>query len=69
MKHGGSTYTKLKVKLASSPARRSQCVAVSPQHYVSQVVTRGVERQKVQPGSVTFIQRFGSALNPNMYYI
>jgi hypothetical protein len=33
------------------------------QYYVNQAITRGVERQKVQPGSVTFIQRFGSALN------
>ena len=30
------------------------------QYYVNQVVTRGVPRDKVQPGSVTFIQRFGS---------
>jgi len=28
-------------------------------------VTRGVPRGKVHPGSVTFIQRFGSALNLN----
>src|SRR6201993_1040701 len=33
------------------------------QYYVNQAVKRGSERQKVQPGSVTFIQRFGSALN------
>jgi len=26
------------------------------QYYVNQAVKRGVERQKVQPGSVTFIQ-------------
>src|SRR5262249_17059421 len=38
------------------------------QYYVNQAVTRGVERQKVQPGSVTFIQRFGSALNLNVHY-
>src|SRR5215470_6247195 len=32
------------------------------QYYVHQAVTRGVPRDKVQPGSVTFMQRFGSAL-------
>jgi len=38
------------------------------QYYVNQAVTRGIERQKVQPGSVTFIQRFGSAMNLNLHY-
>jgi hypothetical protein len=33
------------------------------QYYVNQAVTRGLERANVQPGSVTFIQRFGSALH------
>ena len=33
------------------------------QYYVNQAVTRGAERHKVQAGSVTFIQRFGSAIN------
>jgi hypothetical protein len=33
------------------------------QYYVNQVVTQGHERANVHPGSVTFIQRFGSALN------
>ena len=33
------------------------------QYDVNQAVTRGSERQKSQPGSVTCIQRFGSALN------
>ena len=37
------------------------------QYYVNQAVTRGMERQKVQPGSVTFIQRFGSALNLKVF--
>ena len=37
------------------------------QYYVNQAVTRGVPRDKVQPGSVTFIQRFGSAINLNVY--
>jgi hypothetical protein len=33
------------------------------QYYVNQAVTRGIEWQKVQPESVTFIQRFGGAIN------
>src|SRR5262249_48305094 len=37
-------------------------------YYVNQAVKGGVERQQVQPGSVTFIQRFGSALNLNVHY-
>jgi hypothetical protein len=35
---------------------------------VNQAVTRGAARQKAQPGSVTFIQRFGSALNLNLHF-
>ena len=31
------------------------------QYYVNQAVRRGAERHKVQPGSVTFLQRFGSS--------
>src|SRR5215475_7768190 len=38
------------------------------QYYVNQAVTRGAERHKVQAGSVTFIQRFGSALNVNLHF-
>jgi hypothetical protein len=38
------------------------------QYYVNQAVKRGVERQQVQPGSVTFIQRFGGAINLNVHY-
>ena len=37
------------------------------QYYVNQAVTRGVPRDKVQPGSVTFIQRFGSAINVHVH--
>src|SRR5262247_4122368 len=33
------------------------------QYYVNQAVTRGFERASLQPGSVTFLQRFGSAIN------
>src|SRR6266849_6823510 len=38
------------------------------QYYVNQAVKGGVERPQVHPGSVTFIQRFGSALNLNVHY-
>ena len=38
------------------------------QYYVNQAVTRGAVRQKAQPGSVTFIQRFGSAINLNVHF-
>src|SRR4029450_7452998 len=38
------------------------------QYYVNQAVKRGVARQQVQPGSVTFIQRFGGALNLNVHF-
>ena len=37
------------------------------QYYVNQAVTRGVPRDQVQPGSVTFLQRFGSALNLKVF--
>src|ERR671925_160217 len=38
------------------------------QYYVNQAVTRGLTRANVQPGSVTFIQRFGSAINLNLHF-
>jgi Putative transposase/Transposase zinc-binding domain len=38
------------------------------QYDVNQAVTRGAERHKVHPGSVTFIQRFGSAINLNLHF-
>ena len=38
------------------------------QYYMNQAVTRGVPRDQVQPGSVTFMQRFGSALNLNLHF-
>src|SRR6266704_4224707 len=38
------------------------------QYYVNQAVQRGLERATVHPGSVTFIQRFGSALNVNLHF-
>jgi len=36
------------------------------QYYVNQAVAQGHERATVHPGSVTFIQRFGSALQLNL---
>jgi Putative transposase/Transposase zinc-binding domain len=38
------------------------------QYYVNQAVAHGHERTTVHPGSVTFIQRFGSALNLHVHY-
>jgi hypothetical protein len=38
------------------------------QYYVNQAVTRGAPRAAIHPGSVTFIQRFGSALNLHVHY-
>src|SRR5215470_9687654 len=38
------------------------------QYYVNQAVTQGHERAHVHPGSVTFIQRFGSALNLHLHF-
>jgi hypothetical protein len=38
------------------------------QYYVNQAVTQGYERASVHPGSVTFIQRFGSAINVNLHF-
>jgi hypothetical protein len=35
------------------------------QYYFNQTVQSGVEQPQVHPGSVTFIQRFGSILNLN----
>jgi hypothetical protein len=38
------------------------------QYYVNQAVAHGHERATVHPGSVTFIQRFGSALQLNLHF-
>src|SRR5882724_6302871 len=37
------------------------------QYYVNQAVTRGAERPKVHPGSVSFVQRFGGSLNVKVF--
>src|SRR5215467_10882200 len=38
------------------------------QYYMNQAVQRGHARATVHPGSVTFIQRFGSALQLNLHF-
>jgi hypothetical protein len=38
------------------------------QYYVHKAVARGCARANIQPGSVTFIQRFGSAINVNLHF-
>jgi len=38
------------------------------QYYVHKISARGFERASLYPGSVTFIQRFGSALNLNLHF-
>lgn len=62
----------LRYWMASSQALTATVHTISRttigQYYVNQAVTRGLEREKVQPGSVTFIQRFGSAINLNVHY-
>jgi hypothetical protein len=38
------------------------------QYYINQAVKKGISRTQVQAGSVTFMQRFGSAINANLHY-
>jgi hypothetical protein len=38
------------------------------QYYVKHAVKQGATRATVQPGSVTFVQRFGGSLNANLHY-
>jgi hypothetical protein len=38
------------------------------QYYVNQAVKRGIARQQVQSGSVTFLQRFGGSLNVHVHF-
>jgi hypothetical protein len=38
------------------------------QYYVTKTVARGFARANIYPGSVTFIQRFGSAMNLNLHF-
>jgi len=37
------------------------------QYYVNKAVAPGLKRTSLQPGSVTFMQRFGSALNVKVF--
>jgi hypothetical protein len=38
------------------------------QYYVNQAVKQGAMRAAVQPGSVTFLQRFGGSIKLNLHY-
>ena len=38
------------------------------QYYVNHAVKQGATRAAVQPGSVTFLQRFGGSINLNLHY-
>jgi hypothetical protein len=37
------------------------------QYYINQAVKQGAIRDRVQPGSVTFVQRFGGSINLNLH--
>ena len=43
-------------------------VSASDINVLIPAVKSGIERQKVRPGSVTFIQRFSSAINVHVHY-
>jgi hypothetical protein len=38
------------------------------QYYVNEAVKRGMDRNKIQAGSVTCVQRFGGSINLNLHY-
>src|SRR5215510_3836101 len=38
------------------------------QYYVKQAVRNGAKRATVQPGSVTFVQRFGGSINAHVHF-
>ncbi len=38
------------------------------QYYVNKAVQQGATRAAIQPGSVTFLQRFGGSINVNLHY-
>jgi hypothetical protein len=38
------------------------------QYYVKQAIKRGTTRTSVQPGSVTFVQRFGGSINVHLHF-
>jgi hypothetical protein len=62
----------LRYWMASSKALTAQIHTIIhttiSQYYVKQAVKSGVERQQVQLGSVTFIPRFGGALNLHVHF-
>ena len=51
----------------TTKAKRSATATIG-QYDVHKAVARGCARAKIQPGSVTFIQRFGSALQLNLHF-
>ena len=62
LRYGTAASTRLTAQVHTIIRR-----TISP-YYINQAVKRGVERQKVQAGSIAFVQRFGSALNLNVHY-
>ncbi len=38
------------------------------QYYINEAVKQGIDRKQARVGSVTFLQRFGSAINLNLHY-
>ena len=62
----------LRYWMSSSPDLTAQVHTIVrttiAQFYVNQAVKRGVKRQNVQPGSVSFIQRFGSSINLHLHF-
>src|SRR5438128_3062395 len=67
----GSVPVPLRYWMAASQALTAQVHTIIRttigQYDVNQAVTCGVPRDQVQPGSVTCIQRFGSALNVKVF--
>jgi hypothetical protein len=61
----------LRYWMASSQALTAQVHTIIrrtiAQYYVHQAVTRGAERYQVHPGSVSFLQRFGSSINLKVF--
>jgi hypothetical protein len=71
-RHEPLLHFPLRYWMSSSKALTAQIymiihTAIS-QYYLNQAVKRGVARQQVQPGAVTFIQRFGGAINLNVHF-
>jgi hypothetical protein len=54
--------------LESLPQETRDAIDMTHEAVHKAVVTRGIEQQKVQPGSVSFIQRSGGSLNLNLHF-